>query len=72
VTGPRTFGFDLGVARTFELTPRLTFDWRLDATNVLNRETYTGVNAILGGAQFGLPTQANSPRRIVSTARVRF
>jgi hypothetical protein len=72
VTGPRTFSFDLGVARTFELTPRLTFDWRLDATNVLNRETYTGVNAILGGAQFGLPIQANSPRRIVSTARLRF
>jgi hypothetical protein len=72
VTGPRTFSFDLGVARTFELTPRLTFDWRLDATNVLNRETYTGVNAILGGPQFGLPAQVNSPRRIVSTARVRF
>jgi hypothetical protein len=72
VTGPRSFSFDLGVARTFELTSRLTFDWRLDATNVLNRETYTGVNAILGSAQFGRPNQANSPRRIVSTARLRF
>jgi hypothetical protein len=72
VTGPRTFSFDLGVARTFDLTSRLTFDWRLDATNVLNRETYTGVNAILGGPQFGLPIQANSPRRVVSTARLRF
>ena len=65
--GPAQFSFDAGVARTFQLTPRLTLDWRIDATNVLNRETYTGVNAVFGSPQFGLPSQANTPRKIVST-----
>jgi hypothetical protein len=60
------------VARTFQWTERLTLDWRIDATNVLNRETYTGVNAIIGSRQFGLPNLANTPRRIQSTIRLRF
>ena len=72
VTGPAQFSLDLSVARTFQMTPRLTLDWRIDATNVLNRETFTGVNAVFGGPQFGLASQVNSPRKIVSTLRVRF
>jgi hypothetical protein len=64
--------FDLGVARAFTLSPRLTLDWRVDATNILNRRTFTGVNAVLGGSQFGLPSMANTPRRLVSTTRLRF
>ncbi len=55
MSGPAQFSLDLSVARTFQLTPRLTLDWRIDATNVLNRETFTGVNAVFGGPQFGLP-----------------
>jgi hypothetical protein len=39
---------------------------------VLNRETYTGVNTIFGGPQFGLPNLANTPRKIQSTLRLRF
>ena len=31
-------------ARSFPWGPRVTFDWRVEATNVLNRVTYTGVN----------------------------
>jgi hypothetical protein len=72
VSGPAQFSLDLSIARTFQLTPRLTFDWRLDATNVLNHETFTGVTAVFGSPQFGLPSQVNTPRRIVSTMRVRF
>jgi hypothetical protein len=72
VTGPAQFTFDAGVTRSFQWTKRLNFDWRIDATNVLNRETYTGVNAIFGGPQFGLPNLANTPRRLLSTMRVRF
>jgi hypothetical protein len=54
------------------MTPRLTLDFRVDATNILNRATYTGVNAVLGNPQFGLPSSVSTPRRIVSTTRLRF
>jgi hypothetical protein len=72
VSGPAQFSLDLSVSRTFQLTQRVTLDWRIDATNVLNRETFTGVNAVLGSPQFGLASQTNTARRLVSTLRVRF
>jgi hypothetical protein len=72
VTGPAQFSLNAGVARAFQLTERLTLDWRIDATNVLNRETFTGVYPYIGGAQFGLPNLANNPRTILSTMRLRF
>ena len=71
-TGPVQFNFNAGITRTFQFSERVSFDWRLDATNVLNRVTYTGVNAILGGTQFGLPSLTNTPRKIQSTMRLRF
>ena len=72
VTGPTQFNFGGGVARTFQFTERVSLDWRIDATNVLNRETYVGVNSMLGGPQFGLPSLTNTPRKVQSTMRVRF
>ena len=72
VVGPAAFTLNAAVARTFQWTERLSFDWRLDFTNVLNLETYTGVNNIIGGKQFGLPSLANTPRKVLSTMRLRF
>jgi len=72
VTGPTQFTFNAGITRTFQFTERVSFDWRLDATNVLNRVTYTGVNGVFGGTQFGLPSLTNTPRKIQSTMRLRF
>ncbi len=66
------FTFNAGVTRTFQMTERVSVDWRVDATNVINRLTYTGVNTILGGPQFGLPVAANTPRKIQTTIRMRF
>jgi hypothetical protein len=71
-TGPAQFTFNAGITRTFQFTERISFDWRLDATNVLNRETYIGVNANVGGPQFGLPSLTNTPRKVQSTMRLRF
>ncbi len=71
-TGPAQFVFNAGVARTFQWTQRVSFDWRLDATNVLNRVTYVSVNGTVGSPQFGLPTLTNTPRQIQSTMRLRF
>ena len=72
VTGPAQFVFNSGVTRSFQLSERVSFDWRLDATNILNRETYTGVNAVVGSQLFGLPGLTNTPRKVQSTMRLRF
>ena len=72
VTGPRVFSMDAGVGRTFLWGDRLNLDWRLNATNVLNRVTYAAVNAFVGSPQFGLPTVANPMRKIQTSLRVRF
>jgi len=72
VVGPMQFTFNAGVTRTFQMTERLSADWRIDATNILNRLTYTGVNTTLGVSQFGLPINANTPRKIQTTFRMRF
>ncbi len=50
----------------------LNLDWRIDASNVLNRVTYAGVNALVGSPQFGLPTLANPMRRLQTSLRLRF
>jgi hypothetical protein len=72
ITGPSQFSMNAGVSRTFLLGDRLSLDWRIDATNVLNRVTYAGVDAILGSPQFGRPTRANAMRKLQTTARLRF
>jgi hypothetical protein len=61
-----------GITRTFTMGSRLNLDWRIDATNVLNRVTYSGVNTLVGSPQFGLPTAANQMRRVETSLRARF
>jgi hypothetical protein len=72
ITGPRVFSLDAGIGRTFMWGDRLNLDWRLNATNVLNRVTYAAVNTIVESPQFGLPTTANPMRKIQASLRVRF
>jgi hypothetical protein len=72
IRGPAQFGLNASVGRSFLWGQRFTLDWRIDATNVLNHVTYTGVNTIVGSPQFGLPIQANAMRKLQSSLRVRF
>ena len=72
VVGPAQFIFNANIARTFQWTERVSFDWRIDATNLLNRETYVGVNSTVDSPLFGLPSLTNTPRKIQSTMRLRF
>ena len=72
ITGPAQFGLNAGLTRTFLWGDRLNLDWRLDATNVLNRVTYSSVNTIVGSPQFGLPNRANAMRKIQTSLRLRF
>jgi hypothetical protein len=72
IRGPATFSLNGGAGRSFLWTERLSLDWRIDATNILNRVTFTGVNTFVGSSQFGLPIQANTMRKLTSTLRLRF
>jgi hypothetical protein len=72
ITGPSQFSFNMGLARTMLLGNRLTFEWHLDATNILNRVVYSGVNTIVGSPQFGLPNRANQMRKVQTNLRMRF
>jgi hypothetical protein len=72
IRGPSQFSLDATLARVFRLQGRWNLEWRIAATNVLNRVTFSGVNAVIGGPQFGRPTTANAMRRIQTTVRLRF
>ena len=72
IPGPRQFSLDAGIGRTFLWGDRLNLDWRMNATNVLNRVTYAAVNTFVGSPQFGLPTVANPMRKVQTTLRLRF
>jgi hypothetical protein len=72
ITGPAQFSLNTGITRTFLLSNRWSMDWRIDATNILNRVTYSSLNTVVGSPQFGLPNRANSMRKLLSSLRVRF
>jgi hypothetical protein len=70
--GPSQFSFDATLGRTFKLRGRLNLDYRIAATNLLNRVTFATINTVISSPQFGLPTIANQMRRLQMTFRVRF
>jgi hypothetical protein len=70
--GPPQFTLNAGVSRSFPWGERWNLDWRIDATNVLNRVTYSSVNAVIGSPQFGLPDRANPMRKVQTSLRLRF
>jgi hypothetical protein len=72
VRGPAQFQFNAGITRTFPWGSRMNVDYRIDATNVLNTVTYSGVNTLIGTPQFGLPNAANQMRRIQTSLRMRW
>ena len=72
ITGPKQFSMDASIGRTFMWGDRLNLDWRLNATNILNRVTFAAVNTFVGSSQFGLPTTANPMRKVQASIRLRF
>jgi trimeric autotransporter adhesin len=70
--GPAQFSLNAGITRTFPWGSRINLDYRIDATNVLNRVTYSSVNTFIGSPDFGLPSFANQMRKIQTSLRVRF
>lgn len=72
IRGPSQFAFDASLARVFRLRGRVNLEWRIAATNVLNRVTFATVNTVISSPQFGRPTAANAMRRIQTAFRLRF
>jgi trimeric autotransporter adhesin len=72
IRGPGQAALDASVSRVFRLRGRLNFEWRVAATNVLNRVTFAAINTVIASPQFGLPTLANPMRRLQATLRLRF
>jgi len=72
ITGPSQFSLNAAMSRTFRLKDRVTMDFRIDATNVLNRVTYSSVTTLISSQQFGLPNRTNDMRKLRSSIRVGF
>jgi len=72
IRGPSTFSFDLTVARVFRLPRRKTLEWRIAASNVLNRVTFTAIDRVVTSPQFGRPTGVDQMRRIQTLFRIGF
>ena len=72
ITGPSQFSMNGSVARTFRMSERVSVDWRLDATNMLNRVVFTGVNTLITSPQFGLANRTSDMRKLRMSFRFRF
>jgi hypothetical protein len=60
------------VQRGFPINPRVNLDFRLDATQLLYRVVYTGVETLINCPQFGLPAGVGQMRRINARMSLRF
>jgi trimeric autotransporter adhesin len=72
ITGPAPFSMNASVMRTFRVGERISLDWRVDATNVLNRVTFNGIYNQINSQQFGLPNRTTDMRRLRTSFRFRF
>ena len=72
IRGPSTFALDASLARALHLRGRVNLEWRLAATNVLNRVTFAAVDTVIASPQFGRPTRANPMRALQMSLRLRF
>lgn len=72
ITGPRQFVVNSSLGRTFRSAERISYDFRVDATNSTNTPTFQSWNTVAGSAQFGLPNATNPMRSLQMTFRMRF
>jgi hypothetical protein len=72
ITGPAQFSLNGGLSRPFRSSDRVSYEVRIEATNLLNTVTYPSWNTVIGNLQFGLPNTANPMRNLQATVRMRF
>jgi hypothetical protein len=57
--------FDLSMFKNFELTPRVRFQFRVEALNAFNRVQFSAPNTSVTSTSFGVITgQFNAPRQL--------
>ena len=72
VSGPAQFELTAGMGRSLFWGDRFTLDWRLEASNVLNRVRYAAVNTVVNSPLFGYPVLANAMRTVRMSLRLGF
>ena len=72
IRGPSLFSLNMTLSKVFQLPRQLRLEWRINATNVLNRVTFSAINTMVTSPQFGQPTHTNAMRRILTSLQFRF
>jgi len=73
IEGPNQFGLDASMARTFKLHDRYSLETHFDATNVLNRVSYSSWDTTINNPTlFGSPVAPKNMRKITASFRVRY
>ncbi|HEX3569810.1 MAG TPA: TonB-dependent receptor [Acidobacteriaceae bacterium] len=73
IEGPNQFGLNASFARTFKVHDRYSLETHFDATNVLNRVSYTSwYTTINNPSLFGTPVIPKDMRKIQATFRLRY
>jgi hypothetical protein len=72
IRGPGTRSFGMTLNKSFRMKSNKNLDVRIQANNVFNMVTYSGINTSVNSTQFGQVTGAGSMRRVTIQARYRF
>ncbi len=72
ITGPGSVILNGSFGRSFGLGERRNFEFRFDATNVLNQVNITSIGTVINANTFGLPLAASAMRSMSVTLRFRF
>lgn len=72
IEGPGSWNLNGDMHRSFQMTDRITANFDVAATNLLNHVVFPNWNVLVGSAQFGLPQYANAMRSLQTQIRFTF
>jgi len=72
IRGPDTRSFNMTLNKGFRVRENKTLDVRIQANNVFNMVTYSGINTTVNSTQFGQVVSASPMRQVTLQFRYRF
>lgn len=72
LSGPASHSVDLNLARTFNITDRMKFQFRAEASNAFNIVSYSNPSATVNTSTFGQIRNAGTPRQIQFGGKIEF
>jgi trimeric autotransporter adhesin len=72
ISGPAQLTMSASLSRVFRTSDRTNLTLAVNANNALNHVTFRSWNVLVGSAQFGLPSSANSMRSLQTNIRWSF